>query len=261
MMHTTNDSETEKKRPGGNSTMPSRSRRPVLVTAVSALAVTAVIGGFAMTPGHGTPIAEAKPVPQATPTPAGKPSAPPSPRPKSPAPAEPTDEAAKEPLRSNAEEPEAPPPTTGPIQTEKTEVERASKTADVVVKSMNQIAKRGDGKAAGIDRLATGFVLGELQAQAQEQKDLGLRQIGEARVTSVKATAVKLKSPKPSMTLTVCIDVSKVDVVNTAGQSLKKSLYNPGRPVKHIYGAEFIDNVWKIATHDIPDTQDCGATS
>lgn len=151
--------------------------------------------------------------------------------------------------------------TTGPIGDEKVEVQRASTAATGVVDSMNQVAKRGDGRSVGVERVATGFVLGELQAQAQEQHELGYRQVGEAKITSVKASSIKLKTSKPTLKLTVCVDVSGVDVLDASGKSLKGSLYNPGRPVKHIYGAEFIDNVWKIATHDIPDTQDCGATS
>lgn len=154
-----------------------------------------------------------------------------------------------------------PAPAVGPIRNEQNETGRAKKAASVVVDAMNQMGNRGDGTSAGIESITTNFVLGELQSYAQQQRDLGYRQVGQAQVTSVKASAVKLKGPKPSMNVTVCVDVAGIDVLDAAGKSLKRSLYNPGRPVKHVYGAHFVDNVWKIATHEIPDTQDCGAGS
>lgn len=274
-----NGTEGDDTQPRSIARLISRSRRPAFAIAVSALATTAAISGTALILGNGTAAAEAKPVPQATATPAPQDTAtrapevtaspaptsatPQSERPKSPSPAEPSKvegEPQKE-ERASAKKLNPPPVTTGPSGAEKTEVDRASKTAGLLVDSMNQISKRDAKASVGVDRIATGFVLGELQAQAQEQEDLGYRQIGEAKITSVKASALKLKSPKPSMTLTVCVDVSGVDVVDAAGKSLKASLYNPGRPVKHVYGAELLDNAWKIATHVIPDTQDCEKTS
>jgi hypothetical protein len=122
---------------------------------------------------------------------------------------------------------------------------------------LNQIGQRADGSAAGVDLVATGFVLGELQAQAQQQRDLGYRQIGEAKITGVRAEEINLTGRRPTMTLNVCVDVSGIDVRDANGKSLKDALYNPGRPVKHVYGAVFEDNVWKIASHDIPDEQNC----
>lgn len=140
---------------------------------------------------------------------------------------------------------------------EATEVERAEHSAIEVVAATNEILTRADGSAVGSEEIATGFVLGELQARAREQLDWGYKQVGEAKVTSVSASNVDLTAEPAVMTLTVCIDVSDLDMLDAAGQSMKDALYNPGRPVKHLYGAQFIDGVWKIATHDIPDQQDC----
>jgi len=149
------------------------------------------------------------------------------------------------------------PPIGALTQDELAEIDRATETAMSLVGSTNEIAQRGDGSSVGVDAIATGFALGELQAMAREQFDLGYRQIGDAVVTGVTASAVDLTTAPATMTLTVCVDVSDVDVLDAAGNSLKASLYNPSRPVKHIYGAQFTDGVWKIATHDIPDEQDC----
>lgn len=149
-------------------------------------------------------------------------------------------------------------PTSGPISdSEEAEVERATDTATTVVDTLNTIGKLGDGSAIGVEQIATGFVQGELEAFAREQLDLGYRQVGDAVVTSVTASDVNLESSPATMTLTVCVDTSAVDVLDAAGNSLKASLYNPGRPVTHIYGAEFVDDIWKISTHEIPEVQDC----
>ncbi|MFS0912062.1 hypothetical protein AB3M89_09745 [Microbacterium sp. 179-I 3D2 NHS] len=150
--------------------------------------------------------------------------------------------------------------TTGPLSDdEEAEVARTTSSLDAVLAASDEIAQRGDGSAVGMDAIATGWVLGELEAKAREQYDLGYKQVGEAEVTSVTPIAVDLASDPATITLKVCIDTSGIDVVDSAGNSMKDSLYKPGKPVAHIYGAIFEDDTWKISTHDIPETQDCAA--
>ncbi|MGY1551420.1 hypothetical protein ACW5CM_06490 [Microbacterium sp. A588] len=152
------------------------------------------------------------------------------------------------------------PPTAAPLTgDEQVETERATDAVDALVAATDEIGLRGDGSAVGVDAIATGWVLGELQARAQEQYDLGYRQTGEAVVTSTTTIAADLDAAPATMTLKVCIDASAVDVTDAAGNSLKAALYNPGHPVAHVYGAVFEDETWKISTHDIPDEQDCPA--
>lgn len=147
---------------------------------------------------------------------------------------------------------------TGPLtDDEDAEVERATTAADAVVAALDEVGKRGDGSAVGVEAVATGWVLGEVQSHAREQLDLGYKQTGDAVVTSVTPTAVDLAAA--TITLKVCVDVSGIDITDAAGNSLKDSLYNPGRPVAHLYGAVFEDNAWKISSHEIPDVQDCAA--
>lgn len=151
-------------------------------------------------------------------------------------------------------------PTAEPLSAdEQAEVERASAAIDSVVAATDEISQRGDGSAVGIESIATGWVLGELQSKAREQYDLGYQQTGEAEVTSITTTALDLTSTPATIILKVCIDVSDIDVIDGAGNSLKASLYNPGHPVAHLYGAVFEDDMWKISTHDFPDVQDCPA--
>lgn len=152
----------------------------------------------------------------------------------------------------------APPPA--PLsEDEAAEVARAETTVASLVAVVDEISERADGSTVGIDAIATGWVRGELESRAREQLDLGYRQIGEAVITGIDATDVDLESEPATITLKVCVDVSGIDVLDAAGNSLKESLYDPGHPVAHIYGAVFEDDTWKISTHDIPDTQDCVA--
>lgn len=137
------------------------------------------------------------------------------------------------------------------------EVERVATVAQQVVAVMNEIGIRGDGSAVGADAVATGFVLGEIEAAARERYDLGYRQVGEAKVVETTVSDVDLAADPPRATVTVCVDVSEVDVLDAAGNSLKASLYTPDRPVKHVYGAVHTDGAWKLTSHDIPVSQDC----
>lgn len=161
-----------------------------------------------------------------------------------------------------SEEPIAavPSPTAAPLSDdEDAETVRAEAAVSAIVAAGDEISQRADGSAVGVDAIATGWALGELQSRAREQYDLGYTQTGEATITSVTTTAVDLKAAPATITLKVCVDVSEIDVIDAAGNSLKDSLYNPGHPVAHIYGAVFQDDTWKISTHEIPDSQDCAA--
>lgn len=203
-------------------------------------------------PKSGTPVPE--PSRSAAPSTPAETGGPAEPKSSAPPPRAPDDQesspAATEPL-------ELAPPRRGPIGAPKDEEIRASESASSVVEAVNQIGRRSDGSAIGADAIATGFVLGELESFAQEQRDLGYRQVGEARVTKVTVAEAALDADPPTMTLIVCVDVSDVDVLDAQGNSLGGALYDPGRPVKHLYGAQFEDDVWKISTHEIPDHQDC----
>lgn len=149
-------------------------------------------------------------------------------------------------------------PSPAPLTDDETaEVQRADAAIDSLLAALDEVSQRGDGSAVGIESIATGWVLGEVQSRAREQYDLGYQQTGEATVTQSTPTEVDLAANPPTITIKVCVDVSEIDVIDTSGKSLKAALYNPGRPTAHIYGAVFDDGTWKVSTHDIPDVQDC----
>jgi hypothetical protein len=144
-----------------------------------------------------------------------------------------------------------------PLGDEAESVEAADVAITAVIEASAEIAQRADGETDGVELIATGFVQGELQAMAEEREQLGYKQIGEAKITSVTTRAIDLTATPPTVILDVCIDASGIDVVDENGNSLKDRMYNPGGPVLHTYGAQYIDGLWKIATHEIPDSAPC----
>ena len=203
-------------------------RRATAAVAAGALALASIATAFAIGGGAAT---DAKP---GTPTPTTPPVA----------------AATPEPLDLET-------PSPAPV-TEADEAEAAAETSVTqLVSATNQILQRADGEVAGIDAIASGFVRGELEALAAERSHQGYTQVGDAKVTSVDVATVDLDSDPATMTLEVCIDASDIDVVDANGNSLKEALYNPGHPVLHLYGAEHIDGLWKLTTHEIPEDARC----
>lgn len=164
-----------------------------------------------------------------------------------------------------AEEEEAPPPppleltmpTPSPLGDEAAATEAVVTAAETLVSATNEVLQRADGGFEGIESIATGFVEGELQALAIEREKMGYRQVGEASVSSVAVRDIDLTASPPVALLEVCIDTSDLDVVDSNGTSVADQLYRPDHPVLHLYGAVFIDGLWRLSTHEIPDGATC----
>ena len=204
--------------------MTDRRRTTLIVAGVTVLAVAGATAGVLLSTASPTPHATnrstASPDAAAVPTPSATPTSTP-----------PVD---------------APPDETRAVTAVTADLEELMRLADSVLQNP-------DADGVAIDAVAAGFVKGEIEALAAERRDLGYRQVGQARVVSVTPTSVDLTAAPPSMQLAVCIDASAIDVLDADGNSLKAELYDPGHPVLHLYGAQLIDGDWKIATHDIPD--------
>lgn len=141
------------------------------------------------------------------------------------------------------------------------DAETTTTAVDAAVASLvaanNEILQRADGGTAGLENVADGFVWGELQAQATEREKLGYKQVGAATVVSTTVRALDLAASPPAAEIGVCIDSSKVDVIDANGNSLSGLLYQPGTPTLNVYGAQYLDGRWKLVTHDIPDNAPC----
>lgn len=152
-----------------------------------------------------------------------------------------------------------PVPTPAPLGDTVSSAKAADAAVAALVSVHNQILQRADGGTAGLERVATGFVEGELQALALEREKMGLKQVGKATIRSVKTHSMDLKASPPTIVLEVCIDSSAISLVDANGTSMKNLLSNADAPVMNLYGAVYEDGVWKIKTHDIPANASCTA--
>ena len=172
-------------------------------------------------------------------------------------------DAAEQAEQADEEEPPPPPPvqvpmpTPAPIGDEAVATEAVVSSVETLVDATNEVLQRADGGTEGIESVATGFVEGEVQALALEREKLGYTQVGEATVTSTKVRSIDLAANPPTALLEVCIDTSDLDVLDPNGESVADQLYRPGHPVMHLYGAVFLDGLWRVSTHEIPDGASC----
>ena len=177
--------------------------------------------------------------------------------PPSPDDAEPVDAALQEEQEPPPPPLEHPMPTPAPLGDEDEASEAVVTSVETLVAATNEVLQRGDGSFEGIEAVATGFVEGEVQALAIEREHLGYTQTGEAVVTSVNVRAMDLAASPPTAVLEVCIDTSDLDVLDANGESVADQLYRPGHPVMHLYGAVYVDGLWRLSTHEIPDGATC----
>jgi hypothetical protein len=127
------------------------------------------------------------------------------------------------------------------------------------LRTSDTIMQRGDGDSTPARAVARGFVLGEVEAAAQERKDLTLRQTGSVDVVTVAPTQVELSGAEPVVVLSACLDVSAIDFLDGAGRSQKARLYQPSAPVQHLYGVQRVGQTWFVSTHSIPASSNCAS--
>jgi hypothetical protein len=149
-----------------------------------------------------------------------------------------------------------PAPSPAPLGDEAVSVKAVDDAAANLIVASNEILQRADGQTDGLENVAAGFVWGEMQALATERQQQGYKQVGKAKITSTTVKSVDLAATPPTAVLDVCIDASGIDVIDANGESLKGQLYQSSTPTLNVYGAEFIDGLWKLVTHNIPDTPD-----
>jgi len=148
-------------------------------------------------------------------------------------------------------------PTPAPLGDETEAGEAAVTSVETLIAATNEVLQRADGGTEGIESVATGFVEGEIQALAIEREKMGYTQVGEATVTSVNVRSIDLAAAPPTAVLEVCIDTSDLDLLDANGDSVADQLYRPGHPVLHLYGAVYLDGLWRVSTHEIPDGATC----
>ena len=116
-------------------------------------------------------------------------------------------------------------------------------------------ARQTPAQPLALTEVSTGAALDDLQIAVEELQAGGLTQIGEPVLVSAVVTSDELEATPPTATVLVCLDYSKVDLVNSAGESAKDATA-PQR-VSTILRLVKQDDSWLVADRTFPDDPSC----
>ena len=144
-----------------------------------------------------------------------------------------------------------PTPTPSPMPTPSTASEKAA--ADGVVAYLRVVDKLGIDPESDLNELntvATGQALAQMQHNLMQYRIEGWRQTGEQVPTFVGSTA---GSSAKEWSITMCIDVSGVDVVDLDGQSVKNPDGVP-RLLTEFLVQQGLTDIWYVAQDEVTAT-------
>ena len=144
-----------------------------------------------------------------------------------------------------------PTPTPSPMPTPSTASEQAA--ADGVVAYLRVVDKLGIDPESDLNELntvATGQALAQMQHNLMQYRIEGWRQTGEQVPTFVGSTA---GSSAKEWSITMCIDVSGVDVVDLDGQSVKNPDGVP-RLLTEFLVQQGLTDIWYVAQDEVTAT-------
>ena len=109
----------------------------------------------------------------------------------------------------------------------------SARDAEAALRAYLRIAdeamQRADGTAPGLEGVATGPALGEVQARADQSKAEGRRQVGFTQVVAVEASSAS-GNAAGSVTLAACLDTTGVDTVDRSGIPSRGGCTTPADP-------------------------------
>jgi len=110
-------------------------------------------------------------------------------------------------------------------------------------------------KSVDFSTVAIGDALQDLQVNAEEMNEDGLRQVGSPELVKATVTKKKMSAKPPTMTVNVCLDYTNVDLVAPDGTSVK----NPKAPqrVPSILVLHQVDGRWLVAKRTFPAKTTC----
>ncbi|MFH5824413.1 hypothetical protein [Georgenia sp. AZ-5] len=108
---------------------------------------------------------------------------------------------------------------------------------------------------AELEATATGSALDAALAARAELRDNGWTQTGEPEILSSEVIESALSEDPPRVVLGACVDSSKVQVTDAAGQPRR----DPAavRPTTNIFTLVFVDGRWRLGDLTFPDDPDC----
>ena len=137
--------------------------------------------------------------------------------------------------------------------------ERGAKKAATgdVAEFVAKTAPGGNAQWKRLEASAIGAARGEVEAQRQSYADEGLTMVGRPRVVKTSVRSIDASSSPRTVVLDVCIDSSKVDVLDQNGRSVGERLYRPDGAVLHVYELTEGDGGWQVSRHAIPADSTC----
>lgn len=105
--------------------------------------------------------------------------------------------------------------------------------------------------------LATGPVLGGVEAALSEFLATDARQQGRVRVRSLSAGDVDTAQDPPRVSIEACLDSAAIDTVDQFGSSLRAPTAEAPPATLNRYELVHSDGRWLVAGHSFPDDPDC----
>ena len=119
------------------------------------------------------------------------------------------------PVQQSPSPPASPTPSPSPTPTLTRDQQAAADVAVLFFRVQNQIASNADVPVSALNEVASGDLLAGSLVHFEEFRVDGRRQVGEA-FPDVRAVA----GDKSVFTIDICLDLTKVDIVDASGQSL-----------------------------------------
>jgi hypothetical protein len=104
--------------------------------------------------------------------------------------------------------------------------------------------------------VATGAALDEIESRLLEFEVQEWTLRGDTRLEDVTVLESDLDGTPPTATVSVCVDSSDVELLNTDGSAVPK-VEGVSRRAINIYTLAFADDAWRVLDHTFPDDPTC----
>ena len=106
-----------------------------------------------------------------------------------------------------------------------------------------------------LSQVATGAVLGELEATRAEFDTMGWTQVGTPVIAALRVVTPPTEAAPGDTVVEACLDNSDVRIVDSAGNDVR----TPGTPTRslNIYTLRWAEGRWLVAEHTFPNDPNC----